>query len=212
MSSWYPLVKWLHIVSSTVLFGTGAGIAFFFLRAQWSGDSRIIAAVGRDVVLADMVFTATAVVLQPVTGIALALMARYPLSTPWLVWSIVLYGLVGCCWLPVVWLQMRMRDLAVDAAHRGQPLPVQYEIYCRRWFVLGWPAFIGVLIIFYLMVARPRISYTTLGDRLVVSAWGRNITNKQYLVAAYDLSAFGFDQWVIGDPRTFGVTVRYLTR
>jgi uncharacterized membrane protein len=155
MSSWYPLIKWLHIVSSTVLFGTGAGIAFFFLRAQRSGDSRIIAAVGRDVVLADMVFTATAVVLQPVTGVALALMVGYPLSTPWLVLSIVLYGLVGCCWLPVVWLQMRMRDLAVDAIHRGQPLPALYEIYYRRWFMLGWPAFIGVLIIFYLMVAKP---------------------------------------------------------
>jgi uncharacterized membrane protein len=155
MSSWYPLIKWLHIVSSTVLFGTGAGIAFFFLRAQRTGDSRIIAAVGRDVVLADMVFTATAVVLQPVTGVALALMVGYPLSTPWLVLSIVLYGLVGCCWLPVVWLQMRMRDLAVDAIHRGQPLPALYEIYYRRWFMLGWPAFIGVLIIFYLMVAKP---------------------------------------------------------
>jgi uncharacterized membrane protein len=155
MSSWYPLIKWLHIVSSTVLFGTGAGIAFFFLRARRSGDSRIIAAVGRDVVLADMVFTATAVVLQPVTGVALALMVGYPLSTPWLVLSMVLYGLVGCCWLPVVWLQMRMRDLAVDAIHRGQPLPALYEIYYRRWFMLGWPAFIGVLIIFYLMVAKP---------------------------------------------------------
>ncbi|MDP9013438.1 MAG: DUF2269 domain-containing protein [Pseudomonadota bacterium] len=156
MSSWYPLIKWLHIVSSTVLFGAGAAIAFFFLRAQRSGDSRIIAAVSQDVVLADMVFTATAVVLQPVTGIALALMVGYPLSTPWLVLSMVLYGVVGCCWLPVVWLQMRMRDLAVDATHRGQPpLPALYEIHYRRWFMLGWPAFIGVLIIFYLMVAKP---------------------------------------------------------
>jgi uncharacterized membrane protein len=131
------------------------GIAFFFLRGQRSGDSRIIAAVSHDVVLADMVFTATAVVLQPVTGIALALMAGYPLSTPWLVLSMVLYGLVGCCWLPVVWLQIRMRDLAVEATHRGRPLPVLYDIYYRRWFMLGWPAFIGVLIIFYLMVAKP---------------------------------------------------------
>ena len=158
MSSWYPLIKWLHIVSSTVLFGTGAGIAFFFLRAQRSGDSRIIAAVSQDVVLADMVFTATAVVMQPVTGIALSLMVGFRLSTPWLVLSMVLYGLVGCCWLPVVWLQMRMRDLAIDATHRGQPLPMLYDIYYRRWFMLGWPAFIGVLIIFYLMVAKPVLS------------------------------------------------------
>jgi len=71
--------------------------------------------------------------------------------------SILFYGLIGCCWLPAVWLQMRMRDLAVDAAYKGQPLPLLYAIYYRRWFVLGWPAFIGVLIIFYLMVAKPAL-------------------------------------------------------
>jgi uncharacterized membrane protein len=155
MSSWYPVIKWLHIVSSTVLFGTGAGIAFFFLRAQRTGDTKIIAAVSRDVVLADMVFTATAVVLQPVTGIVLAFMAGFPLSSPWLIWSMVLYVLVGCCWLPVVWLQMRMRDLAIVAAANGSPLPAVYQRCYRWWFALGWPAFIGVLVIFYLMVAKP---------------------------------------------------------
>jgi len=153
--SWYLLIKWLHIVSSTVLFGTGAGIAFFFVRAQRTGNSKIIAAVGRDVVLADLIFTATAVILQPVTGVALAVMAGYPLSTPWLVLSIVLYLVVGCCWLPVVWLQIRMRDFADDAANHDLPLPVVYQFYYGRWFALGWPAFIGVLVIFYLMVAKP---------------------------------------------------------
>jgi uncharacterized membrane protein len=153
--SWYPLIKWLHIVSSTVLFGTGAGIAFFFLRAQRSGDVKIIAAVSREVVLADMIFTVSAVILQPVTGIALARIAGYPLSTPWLLLSMLLYGLIGCCWLPVVWLQMRMRDLAVDAATHDLPLPLMYHYYDRWWFALGWPAFIGVLVIFYLMVAKP---------------------------------------------------------
>jgi uncharacterized membrane protein len=153
--SWYLLVKWLHIVSSTVLFGTGAGIAFFFLRAQRTRDAQIIAAVGRDVVVADMVFTATAAVLQPVTGIALALIAGYPLSSPWLVFSVVLYGLVGCCWLPVVWMQVQMRDLAIDAATKGSALPAVYQHFYRWWFALGWPAFIGVLVIFYLMVAKP---------------------------------------------------------
>ena len=126
-----------------------------FLRAHRTGDVRIMAVVGREVVLADIVFTATAVLSQPVTGIALALMAGYGLSSPWLLLSILLYGLIGCCWLPVVWLQIQMRDLAVDATYHGQPLPVLYEIYYRRWFMLGWPAFIGVLIIFYLMVAKP---------------------------------------------------------
>ena len=155
MNSWYWLIKWIHIVSSTVVFGTGAGIAFFFLRAQ-RRDVRIIAAVSRDVVLADAIFTATAVVLQPVTGIALALMAGYPLMSAWLVLSIVLYGLVGCCWLPVIWLQIRMRDLAIEAAARSLPLPRDYQRYYSWWFALGWPAFAGVLVIFYLMVAKPK--------------------------------------------------------
>lgn len=155
--NWYLLIKWLHIVSSTVLLGTGAGIAFFFVRAQRTGDARIIAAVGRDVVLADFVFTAMAVILQPLTGIALALMTGYPLSTSWLGVSIALYILIGCCWLPVVWLQIRMRDLAIHAAHNRLALPMIYRLYYRRWFALGWPAFIGVLVIFYLMVAKPGI-------------------------------------------------------
>jgi len=118
--NWYLVIKWLHIVSSTVLFGTGAGIAFFFLQAQRTRDARIIASVGREVVRADMVFTATAIILQPVTGIALTIMAGLPLSASWLMSSMVLYVLIGCCWLPVVWLQIRMRDLAIKASTQGQ--------------------------------------------------------------------------------------------
>jgi uncharacterized membrane protein len=156
--TWFLLTKWLHILSSTVLFGTGAGIAFFFLRAQRTGEPKVIAAVSREVVLADMVFTATAVVLQPVTGVALARMAGYPLTAPWLLMSIALYGFVGCCWLPVVWLQMRMRDLAIDAVKYDLRLSVAYRRYYRCWFALGWPAFIGVMVIFYLMVAKPDVS------------------------------------------------------
>jgi uncharacterized membrane protein len=155
MSSLYLWIKWVHILSSTVLFGMGGGIAFFFLRAQRTQDVRIIAAVAHDVVLADALFTATAVVTQPVTGIALSLMAGFPLTTPWLVVSIGLYVLIGCCWLPVVWLQIRMRHLARQAASAGTPLPASYYRYYRWWFALGWPAFIGVLVIFYLMVAKP---------------------------------------------------------
>src|SRR5271163_2829000 len=104
MSMAYVWIKWLHVVLSTVLFGTGAGIAFFFLRAQRTGDARIIASVAADVVIADVMFTATAVVVQPLTGLALALMAGYPLRSSWLVLSGALYVIVGCCWLPVVWL------------------------------------------------------------------------------------------------------------
>jgi uncharacterized membrane protein len=155
MSSIFLWLKWAHVLSSTVLFGTGAGIAYFFLRAHRTGDVRIIAAVARDVVLADFVFTATAVVIQPVTGVALTLIAGYPITSHWLLTSIALYGVIGCCWLPVVWLQIRMRDLAGVAAAAGTSLPQRYFRYYRWWFGLGWPAFIGVLVIFYLMVAKP---------------------------------------------------------
>jgi uncharacterized membrane protein len=154
--SWYLWVKWLHILSSTALFGTGFGIAFFFVRAQRTGSVAIIASVGRDVVLADAMFTAAAVIIQPASGVALALMAGYPLSSTWLLLSIALYFVVGACWLPVVWLQIWMRDLAVTAATSSSPLPAEYRKYYRWWFALGWPAFIGVLVIFYLMVAKPR--------------------------------------------------------
>jgi uncharacterized membrane protein len=105
-----------------------------------------------------MIFTATAVVLQPLTGVALARMAGYPLRTPWLLLSVALYGWVGCCWLPVVWLQIRMRDLAMGAAEHDLPLSTAYRRYYRRWLALGCPAFIGVMVIFYLMVAKPDVS------------------------------------------------------
>jgi uncharacterized membrane protein len=157
MSTVYLCVKWLHIVSSTVLFGTGGGIAFFFVRAHRTRDVNVIAAIAGDVVLADMVFTTTAVVLQPTTGLTLALAAGYPLTTPWLLAALLLYILVGCFWLPVVWLQIRMRDIARLAAGSGVDLPPVYQRYYRWWFGLGWPAFLGVLIIFYLMVAKPTL-------------------------------------------------------
>jgi uncharacterized membrane protein len=155
MSDLYLWLKWAHIVSSTVLFGMGAGIAFFFLRAQRTGDVRVIAAVGREVVIADAIFTASAVILQPLTGFAMAMLAGYPLFVGWLRWSIVLYVLIGACWLPVVGLQIRMRNLAIRAAEEGTSLPAAYFRCYRWWFALGWPGFIGVLIVFYLMVAKP---------------------------------------------------------
>lgn len=151
----YLFLKWLHIVSSAVLFGTGAGIAFFFVRAHRTKDVKVIAAVGKDVVLADAVFTAVAVVLQPLTGLALIWVSGYSWAQLWIWMSLLLYVLVGCCWLPVVWLQIKMRDMAVTAAETGSALPGLYGRYYRWWFALGWPAFAGVLIIFYLMVAKP---------------------------------------------------------
>lgn len=157
MSEWYLLLKWLHIVSSTVLFGMGAGIAYFFVRAQGTREVKLIAAVGKDVVRADAVFTAAAVVLQPLTGLAMVSIAGVPFTQPWLILSLALYVLIGCCWLSVVWLQIRMRDMAISAAMNESALPEVYHTYYRLWFTLGWPAFIGVLVIFYLMVAKPAL-------------------------------------------------------
>jgi uncharacterized membrane protein len=155
MSEAYVWVKTLHILSATVLFGTGLGTAFYMLRAHMSGDARIIAAVAREVALADFLFTAPAVVIQPLSGAALIwLTAVDPLSF-WLVLTYALYLLTGLCWLPVVWLQIRARDLASAAAAGGLPLPPAYHRAMRAWFLLGWPAFIAVMAIVWLMVAKP---------------------------------------------------------
>ncbi|HEX8625917.1 MAG TPA: DUF2269 domain-containing protein [Allosphingosinicella sp.] len=154
----YYLLKWLHVIGATVLLGTGAGIAFFMLMAHRSGDVRVIAGVARIVVLADYVFTATAVLAQPVTGVLLARWVGYSLGEGWIVASIALYLLTGAFWLPVVWMQSRMRNLAVAAASAGEALPAEYHRLFRRWFAFGFPAFTAVLAIFWLMIARPEIN------------------------------------------------------
>ena len=149
------LLRWLHVIGATILFGTGAGIAFFMLRAHRSGDARIIAHVAGTVVVADLLFTATAVVAQPVTGLLLASRTGWPLSTFWIVASLILYVVAGAFWLPVVWMQARMRDLARAAAAGGTPLPPAYHRLYRLWFWFGFPAFAAVLVILWLMIARP---------------------------------------------------------
>jgi uncharacterized membrane protein len=154
----YFALKFLHVIGAAVLLGTGAGIAFFMLLAHRTRRAEVIAAVARMVVIADAVFTATAVVLQPITGIALAWSVGYSLWDGWIAASIVLYLLTGALWLPVVWMQMRMRDLAAAAAHEGCELPGEYHRLFRRWFGLGIPAFAAVLAIFWLMLAKPQFS------------------------------------------------------
>jgi uncharacterized membrane protein len=155
----YFLVKTLHVIGAAVLLGTGAGIAFFMLVAHLRGDPGEVAGVARTVVLADFLFTASAVVLQPVTGIWLASMSGHSLWDGWIALSILLYLITGAFWLPVVWMQMRMRDLAVAAAGNGQPLPSGYHRLFRWWFAFGFPAFAAVIVIFWLMIARPAIPY-----------------------------------------------------
>jgi uncharacterized membrane protein len=151
----YLLLKYIHILSATLLFGTGLGTAFHGFLAFRSRDARVIAAVGRSVVLADWLFTTPAVIVQPATGIAMAMQAGLPLTTGWIALTFALYALVGVCWLPVVWLQIQLRAMGRASQLAGTPLPERYFRFLRYWFLLGWPAFIGVLAIFYLMVLKP---------------------------------------------------------
>ncbi|KAB8044260.1 DUF2269 family protein [Janthinobacterium aquaticum] len=151
----YLIVKWLHIVSSTLLFGTGIGSAWYLLFAVLSRNVAAIAVVTRIVVFADWVFTGTTMIAQPATGFYLVHLAGYPLHSPWLMYSIVLFVIAALCWLPVVWLQMRLRDLSAAAAAAGTPLPPAFWRYFKAWVLLGIPAFFAFLAVFYLMVAKP---------------------------------------------------------
>ncbi|MEH2537830.1 MULTISPECIES: DUF2269 family protein [unclassified Bradyrhizobium] len=153
----YFVLMYLHVVGAAVLLGTGAGIAFFMLAAHLGGKPAVIAGVARIVVIADFIFTATAVVVQPITGTLLVLNVGYSLWDGWIVWSIVLYVITGALWLPVVWMQMRLRDLAVIAAAEGKPLPIEYHRIFWLWFAFGIPAFTAVAIIMWLMIAKPQI-------------------------------------------------------
>jgi uncharacterized membrane protein len=155
MSDLYLTLKLIHILGSAVLFGTGLGIAFFMWMAHRTRDPAAIAATARVVVIADTVFTATAVVLQPVTGAVMAWMVGYSFYHWWITATVVLYVLVGLCWLPVVWIQIQLRNLAATAARNGTALPDRYHRLFRVWFWLGWPAFAGVIAIFVLMIWKP---------------------------------------------------------
>lgn len=151
----YLLVKTAHIISATVLFGTGLGIAFFFLMGVRSGEPAMAWFAARTTAVADMVFTLTAGIVQPLTGFWLIFLTGYDPFAGWLMVTYVLYLVALACWLPVVWLQLRMRDmLAVQVA--GGPFDeARYRRYFRWWFALGWPAFIGLIGVFWLMVAKP---------------------------------------------------------
>ena len=151
----YQLVKLIHILSSTLLFGTGLGSAFYKWMADRGGDLHAIAKTNRTVVIADWMFTTPTVIIQPLTGFWLVHILGFPLDQPWIVLTLVLYIIAGGCWLPVVWLQIRMRDLATEAAVNEQSLDHRYHRYARTWFWLGVPAFIAMVIIYFLMVFKP---------------------------------------------------------
>ena len=153
----YLIVKWLHVLSATVLFGTGVGSAYYLLFTSLTRDPRSVASVARLVVIADWVFTTTTAIVQPVTGIYMAHLAQLPLATPWVLWSIVLYAVAVACWLPVVWLQIRMHKLAKEAVRQATALPQRYFRYLKAWTALGVPAFFAFLGVFWLMVAKPSL-------------------------------------------------------
>jgi uncharacterized membrane protein len=147
-----------HVIGATVLFGTGAGIAFFMVMVNRTRDPKLIAHVAGTVVIADTIFTATAAIFQPVTGYALAKLIGWPLEEGWIALSLVLYVFTGLFWLPVVWIQIRLRDLARRAADTGAALPPAYDRLYRIWFACGFPAFFAVAAILWLMLTKPSIS------------------------------------------------------
>lgn len=151
------ILRLLHVIGATVLFGTGAGIAFFMVMARRTGNPALIAHVAETVVIADTLFTATAVLLQPITGALLALEIGWPLTEGWIVLSLALYVLTGLFWLPVVWIQVKLRNIAREAARTGTELPALWHWLYAIWFACGFPAFIAVVSILWLMLNRPSI-------------------------------------------------------
>lgn len=152
------ILRLIHVLGATVLFGTGLGIAFFMVVAHRSLRPELIAHVAGTVVIADTIFTATAVILQPITGALLAHQLGWPLSEGWIVLSLALYVVTGLFWLPVVVIQIRLRNLARASVAAGSPLPARYFRLYRIWFAFGWPAFASVLAIFWLMLTKPAMT------------------------------------------------------
>lgn len=150
----YLALKWIHVMSSTILFGAGVGSAFHLFSATLQRRPAGAATATRNVVWADWLFTTPTAVLQPVTGLALVHMAKMPLSTPWIAWSLGLYVVAMACWLPVLWIQLRLRDLAARAEREGTVLPPAYWRLFGWWVGLGFGGFFAFLAIFWLMVVK----------------------------------------------------------
>jgi uncharacterized membrane protein len=151
----YFIIKTVHILSSTILFGTGMGIAFFMFFSYFTGDLKEKLYASRMTVLADYIFTLPAVIAQPLTGFWLVWRAGYDWTSTWLLATYVLYGIAGLCWLPVVWLQIQLKKMVLHSIVHNTPLPSRYKRFFKMWFLLGWPAFIGLIAIFFLMVIKP---------------------------------------------------------
>lgn len=151
----YLLLKWIHVVSSTILFGTGIGSAFYMFMANRRKDIAGIYFATRHVVIADWMFTTPSVIVQLITGVALAHMLGLSLTSGWVLWALLLYFFAGACWVPVVWMQIKMRDMAKQALETNTALPDGYWRFDRWWVILGSLAFPAVMVIFWLMVVKP---------------------------------------------------------
>ncbi len=151
----YELAKWIHILSATLLFGTGLGSAFYKWCADRSGNLQAITHTNRIVVIADWLFTTPTVIIQPITGIWLASIMGIPLTETWILLAFLLYIIAGACWLPVVWLQIKVRDIAQATLLNNTTLPPTYDRYARLWFWLGIPAFTAMVVVYFLMVFKP---------------------------------------------------------
>jgi uncharacterized membrane protein len=151
----YFIVKYLHVLGAVVILGTGSGIAFFMLMAHRSRSAAFVARTASVVVIADMLFTLTAVIAQPITGGVLMMLSSTGFTEGWLATSLVLYAIAGAFWVPVIFMQIEMRNLARLAAEKSQPLPRRYFALFRRWFACGIAGFGSVMIILYMMIAKP---------------------------------------------------------
>jgi uncharacterized membrane protein len=151
----YFIIKYLHVLGAIIILGTGTGIAFFMLMAHRSRDPAFIARTAATVVIADMLFTLSAVILQPVTGGWLMALSATSFAERWLITSLGLYAVAGLFWIPVIFMQIEMRDLATRAVAKREPLPPRYFKLFRRWFLFGIPGFGSVMIILWLMIAKP---------------------------------------------------------
>ncbi len=151
----YETLKWLHILSATLLFGTGLGSAFYKWSADRSHNLQVINHTNRTVVIADYLFTTPTVIIQPITGVLLVNSMGYTLTEPWLIITYLLFIMAGLCWLPVVWLQIKMRDLSQQAVTQGSELGKEYQRLAQYWFYLGIPAFSAMIAVYFLMVFKP---------------------------------------------------------
>lgn len=151
----YLFLKWIHILSSTILFGTGIGSAFYLFMANRKKDTANIYFATRHVVIADWLFTTPAVIIQLITGLYLVDVAGYSFNDTWVLWGLTLYLFAVACWLPVVWIQIKMRNMAKEALDNTTLLPQRYWTYDRWWIMLGSLAFPAIMIVFYVMVIKP---------------------------------------------------------